>query len=177
MEKGEAKDLVQITMKEFISKHWSFISYTIFGTLASLINLIVFHVMSENMHIYYLIANVVAYIIAMAFTFITNKIYVFNSKFKSWRNLVHEFLAFVNVRFFSFLLDTGIMIAGVHMFAGHPDLAKIFDQIFVGILNYYFSKWFIFRTTDRFSWNKLKWIKREEEIEKEEEQEEENNDK
>lgn len=149
-----------IYMKKLFIKYRGFISYTFYGTLASLINLLVFHILAENCHIYYLIANVVAYIIAIIFTFITNKYYVFHSSFDSWPKFVHEFVTFINVRLFSFGLDMGLMVLGIHFIPHHPDLVKFIDQVLVGILNYYFSKWFIFRTTDRWLWNKARWSKK-----------------
>ena len=39
------------------------------------------------------------------------------------------------------------MFTGVQLLALYKDLAKILDQLICGILNYFFSKWFIFKTT------------------------------
>ncbi|KRN90370.1 GtrA family protein [Ligilactobacillus ceti] len=143
-------------MNKLLKKYHNFLSYTLYGTLASLINLLVFHILTENLNMFYLVSNVIAYVIAMIFTFITNKKYVFHSQFRSWSDTWQEFLSFVNIRLFSFILDTVIMFVGVHFIVDYPNLIKVIDLILVGILNYYFSKWFIFHTTEKISWRELK---------------------
>jgi hypothetical protein len=47
------------------------------------------------------------------------------------------------------------MVVGIGIFPINADLLKIIDQCIVGILNYFFSKWFIFNTTNRFQVNVL----------------------
>ncbi len=142
-------------MKKFIRKHRSFISYTFFGTMASGVNLIVFHILYQNAGVNYLVANVISYIFGMLVTFFTNKRLVFHSEYDSVRKVIREFLSFCNVRLLSFFLDNFIMVAGIRMFPINSDLLKIIDQCLVGILNYFFSKWFIFNTTQRFTKNLL----------------------
>lgn len=142
-------------MKKFIRKHRNFISYTFFGTMASGVNLIVFHILYQNAGVNYLVANVISYIFGMLVTFFTNKRLVFHSEYDSVRKVIREFLSFCNVRLLSFFLDNFIMVAGIRMFPINSDLLKIIDQCLVGILNYFFSKWFIFNTTQRFTKNLL----------------------
>lgn len=143
-------------MKKFYYKHEKFFKYSIYGMLASLLNLLIFHVLIENFHIYYLTANIVAYIIAMLFTFFTNKRRVFNSPYRSFRDTWQEFLSFTRVRLLSFILDNLIMIIGIHLAPNYPDVVKIIDQTILGVLNYYFSKWFIFHTVEKIRWHDLK---------------------
>ena len=52
-----------------------------------------------------------------------------------------------------------IMVVGIGIFPINADLLKIIDQCIVGILNYFFSKWFIFNTTNRFQVNVLSKLK------------------
>ena len=78
-------------MKNFIRKHQSFVSYTFFGTLASGVNLIVFHILYQNIGINYVVANVISYICGMLVTFFTNKRLVFHSEYDSVKKLIREF--------------------------------------------------------------------------------------
>ena len=142
-------------MRNFIRKHQSFVSYTFFGTLASGVNLIVFHILYQNIGINYVVANVISYICGMLVTFFTNKRLVFHSEYDSVKKLIREFLSFCNGRLFSFFLDNFIMVVGIGIFPVNADLLKIIDQCIVGILNYFFSIWFIFNTTNRFQVNVL----------------------
>lgn len=139
-------------MKQFIHRHSDFFSYTFYGFLASAINVVVFHQLVKVMGLHlYLVANICAYIVAMLFTFMTNKLFVFHSAFRPWEHTFHEFTSFCGVRTMSFLLDSLFMIVGIQFFHGQKDFVKIFDQVCVGIVNYFFSKWFIFETTEKIT--------------------------
>lgn len=135
------------TWKKLYRKYQNFFSYTFFGTLASAINVILFHILEKDLGFNYLLANCLAYIVAIIFTFVTNKHWVFASKNTTLKQTLQEFVSFCNVRLFSFILDLGLMFTGVQLLALYKDLAKILDQLICGILNYFFSKWFIFKTT------------------------------
>lgn len=102
------------------------------------------------------IANIISWIISVAFAFVTNKIYVFESL--SWeKNLViKEVTLFVSSRLFTGLFE----IIGVPFLVENVGLdgvvfgvkgmgVKIFISIFVIILNYVFSKLLIFKKTDK----------------------------
>lgn len=130
-------------MKNFYQRYQNFFSYTFFGTLAGALNILLFHQL-EQKGINYLLANIIAYIIALLFTFVTNKYLVFETKHHSLKQTFRELISFLNVRFFSFLLDLGLMFLGVQVLLLYKDLAKLIDQIVCGILNYFFSKWLIF---------------------------------
>ena len=69
-------------MKELIKKviNKETISYVVFGVLTTVINIVVFNLCEYIMD--YKVANVIAWIAAVAFAFVTNKLYVFESK--SW---------------------------------------------------------------------------------------------
>ena len=137
-------------MNKFYQKYNAIFSYTFFGTLASTINVLLFYLLETKLAFNYLLANCIAYLVALIFTFITNKYLVFDSKHASLSQSFKEFCSFCNVRFFSFLLDIGLMFTGVQLLSLYKTFAKIIDQVICGILNYFFSKWFIFKTTAKF---------------------------
>lgn len=136
------------SMKKIFQKYQILLTYTFFGSLASLLNLLLFHVLDQRYGVNYLFANVIAYIVAIIFTFVTNKYWVFASKKTPLKQTLKEFTSFCNVRFFSFILDLLLMFAGVQVLAIYKDLAKLIDQLICGILNYFFSKWLIFQKND-----------------------------
>ena len=99
------------------------------------------------------IANVLSWIIAVAFAFITNKIRVFQSRNWSRRVVVPELLKFLSSR-----IATGIIeIVGVPFLVTiglnqtilgiEGMLSKVIVSIIVVILNYVFSKFIVFRKT------------------------------
>lgn len=60
------------------------VTYVIFGVLTTLVNLVVFKgadVLFRGEH--YLVSNSIAWIVAVAFAYVTNKLFVFESK--SWK--------------------------------------------------------------------------------------------
>lgn len=93
----------------------------------------------------YRIATTVAWVLSVIFAYVTNKWYVFQSTTASLSTLIKEILSFFGFRFLSYFLDLGSMILFVSQFHFNETLAKIIANVFVVIINYAFSKWFIFK--------------------------------
>lgn len=93
----------------------------------------------------YLDANFIAWIITVVFAFVTNKLWVFRSK--SWKLSVagKEFTAFMGARVFSFVIETLMMFVLVTIMSVNDMISKIIVGVVVVILNYIFSKLFIFK--------------------------------
>ena len=80
----------------------------------------------------------------MIFAFVTNKIIVFGSRDYSFKTVLKEFVSFTSARLFTFGLESLILFtAGALKF--NLLIAKIFANVLVVILNYFFSKLFIFK--------------------------------
>lgn len=92
------------------------------------------------------IANVISWIFAVAFAYITNRIYVFKSKEK---NYLKEISSFVGSRVFSLLLDMLTMFLIVSVFTLNDKIGKIISQIIVTIVNYILSKLFVFKGSNK----------------------------
>lgn len=146
-------------MKKLIKKYKEIILYIFFGVLTTIVNFVIYFIMNallgEDM---YLVSNVIAWIGAVAFAYITNKIWVFESKSRESKTLLREIGEFVSAR----LLSLGIEEAGLYIFVDllkfsaysfsflrltitGDVIAKIIMQIIVVILNYIFSKFIIFK--------------------------------
>lgn len=92
------------------------------------------------------IANVISWIFAVAFAYITNRIYVFKSKEE---NYLKEISSFVGSRVFSLLLDMLTMFLIVSVFTLNDKIGKIVSQIIVTIVNYVLSKLFVFKGSNK----------------------------
>lgn len=129
-------------MKELWNKYKEIILYGIFGILTTLVNIIVYYLCAKVMGIDVLISTIIAWILSVLFAFVTNRIYVFESKSKHiWKELY---------LFFSFRLLSGVIdVADMYLFVTllHFDdmIIKIVSNVIVIILNYVFSKLFIFK--------------------------------
>lgn len=96
----------------------------------------------------YLDANTIAWVAGVLFAFFTNKLFVFESK--SWKPSVagKEFVGFVGARLLSFVAESVLMFLMVTVLHMNELIAKIVVAIVVIIMNYVFSKLFIFKNKD-----------------------------
>ncbi len=127
--------------KKFCNKET--ILYLVFGVLTTAVDYIVYILLRDVVH--YMVNTVISWLAAVIFAFITNKLFVFESKDFSLPVLMKEIIAFFGARVAS-LLFTGIfMWLTVDLLSWNDLLAKILSSGFVIIMNYFFSKLFIFK--------------------------------
>lgn len=120
------------------------ISYLIFGVLTTLVDLIIYQLLLLT-GLHYLIAQGIAWSGAVAFAFVTNKLFVFESKDTSRSVVLRELISFVGGRVISGVISTVLLAVLVESFFVSEMPAKLLTQIFVVIANYVLSKLFIFR--------------------------------
>ena len=129
----------------YIKKYEDVLLYLIFGVLTTLVNFATYYICYTKLHWINLVSNTVAWILSVMFAFITNKIWVFKSKSFQTELVLRELITFVVSRLSTWLLETVIMIVGVDILKGYWLIAKVIASVLVVILNYVFSKLFIFR--------------------------------
>lgn len=132
-------------IKELIIKYKFIILYGIFGVLTTVINIGVYGVLYSGLGVSNVISNVIAWIISVLFAFITNKLWVFESKSFNFKLFVKELGSFTICRVATGVLDLGIMFVGVDLLKGPAIILKIASNIIVIILNYVMSKIFVFK--------------------------------
>ena len=128
-------------------KYEEIINYLIVGGLTTVVSLIVYYgcvlTFLDPKNAFELqIANVISWIISVAFAYITNRIFVFKSKNK---NYFKEIASFVGARITTLLMDMFTMFLLVTVLNGNDKIAKIISQIIVIVANYIFSKLFVFK--------------------------------
>lgn len=131
-------------MKELFNKYRELISYLIFGILTTLVNLFSYRFFSMMSFDLYL-SVVVAWLLSVVFAFITNKLFVFESK--SWKMAIlgKELFLFLSARVASLGIDLvamGMMVQGLHI---QDMIAKLISNVLVVVVNYLFSKFWIFK--------------------------------
>ena len=134
-------------MKELIQKYREVITYLFFGVATTLVNIGVFFICRNLLQIDYKISNTIGWFLSVLFAFITNKYFVFESKHENSTALVKEVLLFYWYRILSFAIDMSMMILLVEYLHTGDFLAKMVTQVLVIVLNYFFSKFFIFKKT------------------------------
>lgn len=119
--------------------------YIFFGVLTTVVNILSFGLLRDVLHWELLTANTLAWVLSVAFAFLTNKLFVFQSKSFEARLLVRELVSFVGARLFSLAVDTAGMWLLVNVLTWNDWLAKILMNVIVVVINYVFSKLFIFK--------------------------------
>ncbi len=123
--------------------------YLVFGGMTTLINYGVFLIAISALGVSAaLYANVLAFVLATVFAFVTNKHFVFESADWGWRTLWKEGSAFVAARLISFLFEQmGLYLSIRFLPVGEFGVMvmKVVLSAIVVLLNYVFSKCFIFR--------------------------------
>ena len=137
------KPLIPKLLRPLCLKYQEYISYLVFGVLTTLVNLAIFYVLERLMN--YLVANVIAWIGAVVFAYVVNKLFVFESDRRDIRGLLFEISTFFTARLLSLGLEEGILFLFVEQLGCRAGIVKLFAQILVVVFNYVASKLVIFR--------------------------------
>lgn len=133
-------------IRELFNKYQEVISYLFFGVLTTVVNYIIYFslnaVLGEDL---YLVNNVVAWAGAVIFAFVVNKLFVFKKKSKNSAELIKEMTSFAMARLASLGIEEIILFIGMSLLKLNGTIVKLAAQVIVVILNYFFSKFFIFR--------------------------------
>lgn len=117
------------------------INYLVVGGLTTFISILVYGIGTRVFSLDLVRANVVSWVIAVLFAYYANKVFVFRSKGKSFK----EFVSFVGSRVITLLLDTSLMLLFVNVINMNDLISKVIVQIVVIVGNYIISKMIVFR--------------------------------
>ena len=132
-------------MKKLWEKYREMLLYLFFGGCTTLVNIAVYWAADRWLRLNTLAANGLAWVLAVAFAYVTNRIWVFESKENTPRGVLREAGSFVGARVLTGLMDEGLMYVFIDML-GWPKLpVKVASNVLVVVLNYIFSKLFIFK--------------------------------
>lgn len=131
-------------IKRMCTKYKELLLYGIFGVLTTLINIGCFFVL-DQLEVNMYLNNTISWVVSVLFAYITNKIFVFESKDCSFKVLIKEGSSFFFFRILSYFMDMFAMYLLVDIFLLSKMFSKIISNIIVIIANYVFSKLFIFK--------------------------------
>ena len=132
-------------IRAIIVKYWDILSYLFFGALTTLVNYLVYFSCYNLLHLSTVVSNVIAWVVAVAFAYLTNKPFVFKSHDWSLKTVTPELVKFVGCRVGSGLLETALLFLTVDLLRWNGNLMKIILSVMVVILNYVGSKLLVFR--------------------------------
>lgn len=130
---------------ELLKKHEEIISYLFFGGLTTVVNYLVYLPCYNLLGISGAVSNVIAWIAAVAFAYLTNKPFVFKSHNWSAKTVLPELTKFVGCRVGSGLVETAIIFVTVDRLGLNGNVIKIVTSVLVVVLNYVASKLVVFR--------------------------------
>lgn len=138
-------------IKMLYKKYKEVINYLIFGVLTTVISLLVYYILVFTLlnpeNAFQLqIANIISWIAGVAFAYFTNRKYVFESKEKRQFKEASEF---VLARIVTLVIDMIVMWLGVTILHFNNKIIKLVSQVLVIVLNYVFSKLFIFKKSNK----------------------------
>lgn len=132
-------------IKELILKYKGFIFYAVFGVLTTVINIAVYAICYTKLGIANIPSDIIAWLIAVLFAFITNKLWVFDSKSMDKQTVISELIKFMCARLATGGVDLLIMFIGVDLMHGPEIILKTASNVLVIILNYILSRLVVFR--------------------------------
>ncbi|MDO5388378.1 MAG: GtrA family protein [Clostridia bacterium] len=132
------------------------ISYLVFGVLTTVVSLGSYELIKllltgggQVTALQMNISNIGSWVLAVAFAYVTNKFFVFRSRSVSLSTLFKEITAFVSARLLSLGFEVVWMNVTVSILHINDSVCKIVAQFVIVVLNYIFSKLFIFKKGEK----------------------------
>lgn len=139
-------------MLEFFKKYKSVILYILFGGLTTVVDwsvsFLLYYLWGDAIEATPLLlhgANVIAWVAAVAFAYVTNRIWVFESKRHGFLPILGEIAAFAGGRVLTLVLQEALMGIFCTWLGWDEYAMKIIVAVLVVILNYFISKLLVFR--------------------------------
>ena len=128
-----------------IRKYWDILTYLVFGVLTTVVNYIVYLPVYNILGLSAAMSNAIAWVVAVAFAYLTNKPFVFKSYDWSRKTVIPELTKFVSCRVASGAMETLILLVAVDILGWNGNIWKLLTQVMVVVLNYIFSKLIVFK--------------------------------
>lgn len=141
----------------FYKAHKEVLLYLFFGGLTTVVSVIFFALPMNILHIGkgklfgftidydVTIANIISWICAVTFAYVTNRTWVFEDKAHGTGAVVRECAAFFAGRLFTLVVETLLLNVMTNTFKMQEIIAKIIVSVVTIVLNYFISKLLVFR--------------------------------
>lgn len=136
-------------IRKLLLQYRDILSYLFFGGLTTVVNFIVYFPLYNWLHFSGVLSNLIAWAVAVAFAFLTNKPFVFKSHDWSRKTVLPELMKFVSCRIGSGVIETAVIWLLVDILTWNGNWVKILVSILVVILNYISSKWLVFKKKEK----------------------------
>lgn len=139
---------------DLYKKYEEIIMYVIIGGITTLIGvgskwILLFTIFNADDPFELQVSIIISWVLAVAFAYVANRIFVFKSKNK---NIFKEIVSFVGSRVVTLLLEMVLMWFFVTLLKMNGDtqvmVITVIVQLLVLVLNYVFSKLFVFKKNE-----------------------------
>lgn len=127
---------------DLYAKYKSVLLYIFFGGLTTVISIASF--MLFSLIVNELISNIISWILAVTFAFVTNRVWVFNSQAKG-KDIFKELLSFYSGRLITLGIEEAMLLIFVTWLQFNGSVIKIIAQFVVLVSNYLISKFITFK--------------------------------
>ena len=132
-------------LKALLVRYRDVIVYLVFGVLTTAVNYLVYLPCYNVLGLSGSISNAIAWGAAVAFAYLTNKPFVFQSHDWSAKTVIPELTKFVGCRLGSGVLETAIIFLTVDWLGWNGNVMKLLTSVLVVVLNYIGSKLLVFK--------------------------------
>ena len=132
-------------IRKVIEKYWDIVSYLFFGVCTTIVNYLIYIPCYNFMGMSATVSNMIAWVVAVAFAYLTNKPFVFKSNDWSAGTVIPELTKFVGCRLASGAAETLILLVTVDILLWDGNIWKLITSVLVVVLNYIASKLVVFR--------------------------------
>ena len=132
-------------IRNLIEKYWDVLTYLVFGGLTTVVNYLVYLPCLYMLGMSAAVSNVIAWVVAVAFAYLTNKPFVFRSHDWSMKTVIPELTKFVGCRVASGVAETLIILVTVDILGWSGAVWKLVTSVLVVVANYFGSKFLVFK--------------------------------
>ena len=132
-------------LQNLFHKYYDVLAYLVFGVLTTVVNYIIYLPCYNLAQLPAVVSNVIAWVGAVAFAYLTNKPFVFRSHDWSAETVIPELTKFVGCRVASGAAESVIIWITVDLLSWDGNLWKLVTSVLVVALNYIGSKLLVFR--------------------------------
>ncbi len=139
-------------IKSLILRYRDQLLYLIFGGMTTVIDWVACFVLYrawstaiEQNELIVHVANVIAWVLAVLFAFVTNRLWVFHSERRGILPVLGELCTFAGGRVMTLLLQEGMFVVFFHWMGIDEYIVKVIAAVLVIISNYFISKLIVFR--------------------------------
>ena len=131
--------------QSFYKKYKEILLYLFFGGLTMIVSIVSYAICNLVFGIDVLVANIISWLLAVMFSFYTNRIWVFQASTNSISGFLKQMVSFYSGRVVTLIIEEIILFIFITNLQYNSMVVKIIAQVVVVILNYVISKLWVFK--------------------------------